>query len=152
MGVESMSTGATEAPKQESKQFDEQRIDHLLSLIKEEIKLGRLNPKRLENLFIRDDKPVERKSEGSYCGYDTVVELGGEIISIKGPGESLYKGMQVETVGDSKGFVNGNLKPGEMVTIIGFEDPEKDTVCVEVAHQNGTAALKLKEVKPKEIK
>lgn len=130
-------------PVQETTPVDEQEIENMLDLVKGKIKSGRLDLKRLENLCIQDEEPVERKSEGGH----TVVELGGEIISIKVSGKSLYKGMQVETVGDSKGFVNGELKPGEMVTIIGFTDPEKDTLCVKVAHQNGSASLKLKEVK-----
>ncbi|SHH28766.1 TIR domain-containing protein [Chryseolinea serpens] len=49
--------------------------------------------------------------------YDEIVALKGDLVM------ELHKGMTVKLVGDSRGYVPGNFKPGEEVTIVGFTLP-----------------------------
>ncbi|MBI5005171.1 MAG: hypothetical protein HZC03_01020 [Candidatus Lloydbacteria bacterium] len=121
----SMEKGPTPDQVGASPENNEQRMDNLMSHVKAEIMAGRIDPKRLENLFIQDTNPVERpfKDGSSLFGYNQVVELGGEIVSIKGEKGDLFKGMKVELVGDSRGYVPSGHQSGEKVTIVGFSEP-----------------------------
>lgn len=146
-------SGDFRGPSQEevgitSEKVDKQKVDRLLNLIKIRVESGELNFEKVKNLIVRDTNPVEKEIDGSIFDYKKVGELGGEIISLKGEGKtSLYKGMTVELVGDSKGYVPSGHKNGECATIIGFRDPEEGDRVVEVS-----GGGKVGYIKPSNIK
>ena len=135
-----------------SQESNEQRIEDLMSHVKAEIMAGRIDPKRVENLLIQDTNPTERpfKDGSSLFGYDRVVELGGEIVSMKGERGDLFKGMEVELVVDSRGYVPSGHQSGEKVIIIGFSEPFEEQGSDHVIIVSGGG--KIGKVKPSNIK
>jgi len=129
---------------------DKQEIDKLVNHIRAKLEAGVLDPEKVKNLLIPDVNPVEKEIEGSVFGYNKTVELGSEIISLKGKEQSLYKGMTVELIGDSKGYVPSGHKSGERVIIIGFSDPEKGDTIVQVSGEDKTGYVKPSNIKPVE--
>jgi hypothetical protein len=63
---------------------------------------------------------------GVLFGYDTLVKAGENFVALQGDEvPELSIGMKVVLLGDSTGYVPSGFRPGEEVTIVGFQEPFK---------------------------
>lgn len=96
---------------------------------------------------------VERpfKDGVSLFGYDRILQsTDGEIVGITGEERTLLKDMDVELVGDSKGYISSGHKSGDRVKIVGFSEPfkggETDHIVI-ISGDGKTGAVKPSNIK-----